>query len=124
MGSCLSKKSSKDGSRPANSSATQTTRRARNSQAFRSNESHHEAKTKEKNAVAGKTLGGATEKDFPARRAAGLAAAERFEKSQKELKNGELGKKLAKERAKTLNAHLKDNAESRRTEKETALVYD
>ncbi|CAR30271.1 uncharacterized protein KLTH0H05830g [Lachancea thermotolerans CBS 6340] len=79
-----------------------------------------------KKSGSGKALSdsGETDKDVSAKRAAGQAAAERFEKSQKQLDKGELGKKLAEERAKTLQTHLRETAEIRQLEKDQRLVYD
>ncbi|SCW00532.1 LAFE_0C06260g1_1 [Lachancea fermentati] len=62
--------------------------------------------------------------EMPAKSAAGKAAAERFEQSQKQSTQGELGKKLAKERAKSRNAHLKESAEQRQQERNEPLVFD
>ncbi|CEP64804.1 uncharacterized protein LALA0_S13e03378g [Lachancea lanzarotensis] len=127
MGSCASKQPSTDVSnfdKPPSTQPTRKTQKTRVPQPKTSLTQKVSLKT-EKPGV-GKTLGtlGDDNKERSARSAAGIAATERLEKSQKHLKNGDLGKKLIQERSKTMNTHLKDNAESRRREREKPLTYD
>ncbi|SCU99445.1 LANO_0F01860g1_1 [Lachancea nothofagi CBS 11611] len=117
MGLCASKED-----RSGASKVGPVTRRTENTQ---DTHKHPEVPSKTKT-NAGKTVGspGESEKEASARRAAGLAAAERLEKLQNHSGKGELSKKLAEERSKTLKTHLKETAESRQLEKNQALVYD
>ncbi|SCU77930.1 LADA_0A02938g1_1 [Lachancea dasiensis] len=116
MGLCASKEDRNESAEKHNVQKVKRTEPARSK----------ELGSKLQKSTPGAILGGAdeSEKETSARRAAGLAAADRLEKSQKQFGKGDLGRKLAQERSKTLKTQLKESAESRKAEKSATLVYD
>lgn len=119
MGLCASKESNSQDEKPSS-------KVHRSHQTEKPSKLPQVAKSDNKKPNTGKKLSTAVqqENDLPARLAAGQAAAERFEKSQKSMTKGELSKKLAEERAKTHQTHLKETAETRQREKSQPLLYD